>query len=141
MLIGFTLLVDGLGNVSITDTGNNAIKEWVAASNTVTTLLSLGLNQPSGVAVDGVGNVYISSSGIIELPHAFADSTAKTEPAVGGIGTLPMVLPATANITGPLTPASDSGWLTISGSTNGVVSFAVAANYTANRTANVTLLG
>ena len=31
------------GNVYIADTGNNAIKEWNAATQTVTTLVSSGL--------------------------------------------------------------------------------------------------
>ncbi len=53
-----------------------------------------------------------------------------------------MVLPATANLTGPFTPTSDSPWLTITGVTNGVVSFAFTANPSAtNRTANLTILG
>ena len=57
------MAVDGAGNVYIADTGNNAIKEWVAASNTVTTLVSSGLIFPHGVAVDGAGNVYIADTG------------------------------------------------------------------------------
>ena len=53
-----------------------------------------------------------------------------------------MVLPATANLTGPFAPVSDSDWLTITGSTNGVVSFAFTANTSGtSRTANITLLG
>ena len=52
--------VDGAGNVYIADTGNNAIKEWNAATQTVSTLVSSGLNYPHGVAVDGAGNVYIA---------------------------------------------------------------------------------
>ena len=45
-------------------------------------------------------------------------------------------------MTGPFTPASDSPWLTITGVTNGVVSFAFTANPSAtNRTANITVLG
>ena len=54
--------VDGAGNVYIADSGNNAIKEWVVASNTVITLVTNGLNQPYGVAVDGAGNVYIADT-------------------------------------------------------------------------------
>ncbi len=41
---------------------NSAVKEWVATSNTVITLVSSGLNYPSGVAVDGSGNVYIADT-------------------------------------------------------------------------------
>ena len=35
--------MDGAGNVYIADTANNAIKKWTAANNTVTTLVSSGL--------------------------------------------------------------------------------------------------
>ena len=45
------------------DTGNNAIKEWSPASGQVTVLVSTGLKSPTGVAVDGQGNVYIADSG------------------------------------------------------------------------------
>ena len=34
--------VDGAGNVYIADTGDNAIKEWNATTQTVTTLVSAG---------------------------------------------------------------------------------------------------
>ena len=59
----YGVAVDGAGNVYIADTGNNAIKKWTAASNTVTTLVSSGLSYPTGVAVDGAGNVYIADTG------------------------------------------------------------------------------
>ena len=137
--------VDGSGNVYIADTYHSAIKEWLAASKTVTTLVSFALNQLYGVAVDGSGNVYIADSGnnaIKELPRAFVDTTAKTEPASSGSDSLPVVLPATASLTGPFLPASDSPWLTITGVTNGVVSFAFTANSSAtNQTANITVMG
>ena len=55
--------VDGAGNVYIADHNNSAIKEWHAATGTVTTLVSTGLKFPTGVAVDGSGNVYISDTG------------------------------------------------------------------------------
>ena len=97
------------------------------------------------MAVDGSGNVYIADTGnnaIKELPRAFVDTTAKTEPASNGSDSLPVVLPATANLTGPFVPTSDSPWLTITGVTNGVVSFAFTANASpTNRTANITVLG
>ena len=54
------MAVDGSGNVYIADTNHNAIKEWNATTQTVTTLVSSGLNNPCGVAVDGSGNVYIA---------------------------------------------------------------------------------
>ena len=137
--------VDGSGNVYIADQANNAIKKWTAANNTVTTLVASGLNYPWGVAVDGADNVYIADNGnnaIKEQPHAFVDPTAKVETAAAGSDALPAVLPTTANLTGPFASASDSDWLTITGSTNGVVGFAFTANlFATSRTANITLLG
>ncbi len=135
--------VDGKGNVYVADFGNSTIKEWVAASNTVITLASSGLANPYGVAVDGLGDVYIADTGnntIKELPRAFVNPTAKTEPASGGSDTLPPVLPATANLTGPFAPVSDSSWLTITGVTNGVVSFAFTNNNFISRTAHIIVL-
>ena len=55
-----------MGNVYIADTGNSAMKEWVAASNSVITLVSSVPNGPGCVAVDGLGNVYFSSGDAIE---------------------------------------------------------------------------
>jgi sugar lactone lactonase YvrE len=54
--------VDANGNVFIADTANNAIKEWIKASNTIVPLVSSGLSYPEGVAVDGSGNVFIADS-------------------------------------------------------------------------------
>jgi sugar lactone lactonase YvrE len=55
--------VDGSGNAYIADTLNNAIKEWNASTQQVTTLVSSGLNQPTAVAVDGSGDVYFADQG------------------------------------------------------------------------------
>ena len=140
----FSVAVDGCGNVFIADSSNNALKEWIAASNTVNTLASSGLSDPFGVAVDRLGNIFIAdyrNNAIKELSRAFVDPTAKTEGAAAGSDALPVVLPATANLTGPFAPVSDSAWLTITGVTNGVVSFAFDNNYSTNRTAHITLLG
>ena len=136
--------MDGGGNVYIGSGGYAAVKKWIAANNTAATILSSGLIKPNGVAVDGPGNVYIADTGnnvIKELPHAFVDSTTKVEGVLAGSDTLPVVLPANANLTGPFVPTSDSPWLTITGVTNGVVSYAFSANYTTNRTSYITLLG
>jgi DNA-binding beta-propeller fold protein YncE len=136
--------VDSAGNVYIADASHNAVKKWIMASNTVTTLASSGLSSPYGVAVDGSGNVFIADSGnnaIKELPRAFVDPTAKTVTSAAGSDALPVVLPSIANLTGPFAPLSDSAWLTITGVTNGVVSFSFPANYSTNRTAHITLLG
>ena len=140
--------VDSAGNVYIADTYNNAIKEWFAAGNSVITLVASNsitpLNRPFGVAVDVAGNVCIVDSvnnAIKELPHAFVDPTPKLEMAAAGSDTLPVVLSSIANLTEPYAPVNDSAWLTITGVTNGVVSFAFTTNYSTNRTAHITLLG
>ncbi len=139
----YDVAVDGAGNVYIADTSDSAIRKWTAANNTLTALVTSGLSYPNGVTADGAGNVYIADSAnqaIKELPHAFVDPTPKLESLAAASDVLPVVLPATANLTGPFTPASDSSWLTISNVNNGVVSFGFTAT-TTNRTAHITLLG
>ncbi|HEY1663300.1 MAG TPA: BACON domain-containing carbohydrate-binding protein [Verrucomicrobiae bacterium] len=139
------IAVDGSGNVYTMESGGRTTKEWNAASHMVSTLVSSGLNNPLGVAVDGSGNVYIadtSDNAVKEFPRAFVDASPKSEPAAAGTDVLPVVLPAGENLAGPFAPVSDQSWLTITGVTNGVVSYAFAANTTINsRTANLTLLG
>ena len=54
--------MDGSGNIYIADRGNNAIKEWHASTQTATTLVSSGLNNPYGLAVDSSGNIYIADT-------------------------------------------------------------------------------
>jgi DNA-binding beta-propeller fold protein YncE len=134
--------VDGAGNVYIADFGNNAIEEWTAANHIVTTLVSSGLNNPYGVAVDGARNVYIADtydSAIKELPYVFVDPTPKLEGLEEGADSLPVVLPITANLLPPFAPASDQSWLTITGITNGVVSFSFTADTGPARTAHINL--
>ena len=136
------MAVDGSGNVYIASGGNNTIKKWIAASNAVTTTAS-GLSYPRAVAVDLAYNVYIADTGnntIKELPHAFVDITPKIEMAAAGNDALPIVLPASINLSGPFLPVSDASWLVVTGVTNGVVSFAFTASNT-NRTGHITLVG
>ncbi len=93
---------------------------------------------------DGAGNIYFDdyyNPALYELPCAFVDSTAKTEPSATGSDVLPPVLPSTENLLPPFAPASDQAWLTIGGVTNGVVSFSFTANTGSARTAHITLLG
>jgi DNA-binding beta-propeller fold protein YncE len=58
----YGVALDSSGNLYIADTGNNAIREWIASTQQMTTLVSAGLNAPHGVAVDGQGNVYIADA-------------------------------------------------------------------------------
>jgi len=146
----YGVAVDGGGNVFIAGGAENVVKKWSAASSTVSTQAWTGLSYPQAVAVDSAGNLYLADSffdssftnAIKELPHAFVDPRTRVENGLAGSDALPGVLPATANLTGPFVPASDSEWLTITGVTNGVVSFAFTANTTgASRPAHITLLG
>lgn len=140
-----SVALDGAGNIYIADTYNNAIKEWTAANSNTYTLVSSGINQPFGVAVDGVGNVYIAdtyNNAIKELPYAFVDPTPRLESAQAGTDSLPVVLPATANLLAPFLPTTDQSWLAISGITNGVISFSFTGNASlSSRAANILLLG
>ena len=59
----YGVAVNASGNVYFADSGNNAIKEWIAATQSASTLVSAGLSGPRGVAVDAAGNVYFADSG------------------------------------------------------------------------------
>ena len=56
--------MDGSGNVFVADSGNNAVKEILAAGGytTVNTLGSGFSLAPTGVAVDGSGNVFVADT-------------------------------------------------------------------------------
>ena len=69
-----SVAIDGSGNVYVADRGNNRIRK-ISPNGTVATLAGSGkpefadglgkeasFNQPSGIAVDGIGNVYVADS-------------------------------------------------------------------------------
>ena len=133
--------LDGTGNVYIADTYNNAIKEWNASTQQVTTLVSSGLNTPNSIAVDAARNIYILQfSAITELPHAFVNTAAKTEPCTTGADVI-AVLPATQSLTGVYAPTGGSPWMTVGAATGGVALSLTANTTGAPRSANVTVLG
>ena len=141
----YGVAVDGGGNVYVADTlsPNGAVVEWVAASNLVVTLAT-GVGLPTAVAVDGTGNVYVADGGgtIQELPVAWVDVSPVALGAAAGAGVLPAVVPAGENLRAPFTPQTGQPWLTVTGSTNGVVAYAHAVNSAATaRMANFTVLG
>ena len=140
-----SVAVDASGNVYFPDHANRAINMWNVAGQNLISLVTAGLTSPAGVAVDSQRNLFVSddATGMIhELPHAFVDVTPRTVPALAGTDALPGVLPQSANLKGPFAPTSDQPWLTISGVTNGVVSFSFTANDSAVvRVAHINLLG
>lgn len=134
--------VDGNGDVYVADTFHFALKKRAAADGSVTQLLGAG-TEVAGVTLDGNRNIYytLSNNGsVIEWPYSFVVPAPITEPVTAGTDSLPPVLPTTENLTGPFTPVSDQPWLTITGVTNGVVSFAFTST-TAGRQAHITLMG
>jgi sugar lactone lactonase YvrE len=78
--------VDGAGNVYIAETFSNAIEEWHASTQTVSTLVSSGLYRPDGLAVDGAGNVFIADYGhnAIEEWHASTQTVSTLVAGVSG---------------------------------------------------------
>ena len=70
------LATDTYGNVFVADTGNNAVKEILAAGGFVTIIpIGSGFNQPQGVAVDAIGNVFVADTGnnaVKEIPAGSA---------------------------------------------------------------------
>ena len=57
----YGIAVDRLGNIFLCDSNNQDIVEVSAATGTQTTVINSGLNAPTGVAVDGADNVYITN--------------------------------------------------------------------------------
>ncbi len=137
--------VDGTGNVYIADTYDSAIKVWTSANINLITLVSANLSYPHGVALDRAGNVYAADtldSAVKERTYAFVDPTTRSENGAAGNDALPAVLPTAENLLAPFNPTTDQSWLSISGVSNGVVSFSFTANNTgAGRTAHISLLG
>jgi len=83
------LATDGSGNIYVADTGNNTIRK-VTPLGAVTTLAGLNqgdqdgvgsgaeFNQPTALAVDGSGTVYVVDSGNNALRKVAADGTTTT---------------------------------------------------------------
>ena len=146
------IVVDGSGNVYLFDLGNNQIEKWTAASGTLSLLKTIyGGGISEGIAVDGGGNIFTvnyeaftnSSTEIVEAARTFVDPRDKAESSAAGSDTLPVILPATANLSGPFASTSAQPWLRIDGATNGVIHFSydAFAGPGANRTGYLDILG
>jgi hypothetical protein len=111
----------------------------------LTTVVSQGLSYPYGVAVDSTGKLYISDNiaqTIDLVATAFVNSAPRTEGPAAGSDALPPMLGDTTHVPAYITPTSDQSWLTITGVTNGVLSYSFTANSNAApRMANISLLG
>lgn len=140
-----TLALDGHGNLYSGDFQSHAVKKWSPTNGAASVIFPSISALPIGVAVDAADNVYFCDSygGVLmELPRAFVDVTTRYEPLQGGMDSLSPVVPATARLTVKLLPTSDQSWLTVTGVTNGVVSFSCATNLTVpSRTGHIKVLG
>jgi hypothetical protein len=78
----YGVAVDGHGNVFISDTYNNAVKEVVAAGGyTTVKILGSEFSFPTGLAVDGSGNLFLAdtdNNAVEELVAAGGYTTIKT---------------------------------------------------------------
>lgn len=94
-----SLAVDGTGNLYVADSGNQRIRRIDAATRIVTTVagsgsvgfdgdggpaLSASLDSPSGVALDGEGNLYISDTGNNRIRRV--DATSGVISTIAGAG-------------------------------------------------------
>ena len=82
------MAVDGIGNVFVADSSDNAVKEIVAAGG-YTTVNTLGeangnFNYPTGVAVDGNGNVFVADSENSAVKEIVAAGGYTTVQTLGG---------------------------------------------------------
>ena len=56
------IAVDAIGNVYVSDEGNNLVKKYPVGSK-IPIVIGSGFNKPKGIAVDAAGNVYVADYG------------------------------------------------------------------------------
>ena len=79
-----SVAVDAGGNVFVADTGNNAVKEILAAGGYTTVItLGSGFYHPYGVAVDAFGNVFVADSDNSEVKEILAAGGYTTTVTLG----------------------------------------------------------
>ena len=101
-------------------------------------IASTGFINPSGIAVDSNGTIYVSDSSntIKRFTQAFVNTTSISEPVSAGTDQLLPIYP----LTSLLNAVSDQPWLTITSQKNGIVSFGFTST-TSTRIAHITVLG
>ncbi len=85
---GYGSAVDGAGNVYVVDHANNAVLELAAGTYSQSTVVS-GLSGPTGVALDGAGDLYISSgSSVVMVPNenGTLNATDQSTVNISGLG-------------------------------------------------------
>ncbi len=118
--------MDASGNVFVADTGNNAVKEILAAGGyaTVKTLGS-GFLKPTGVSLDGNGDVFVADMGNSAVKEILPAGGYRTVNTLGG------------GVSQPYGVALDTNWnVYVTDTGNGVVKELMAPAYT-----SVTILG
>ncbi len=115
---------------------NYYLAEWSPSAGKLTQLSATG--EFAQIYGDGVGDIYAETPqrDIQVFTPVFVDTAVVNEPGHAGSDQLPPVLPNTAQYTA----VSDSTWLTVTGQSDGVVSFSFTAT-TAARTGHITILG
>jgi hypothetical protein len=143
--------VDGSGNVYFTGLETKYYVEVViyilsAIDGSITCIGGSGVTKEfsySSISVDSSSNIYagIATYSLIQYSRIVApNANPRPEPPAAGVDSLPPILPLSINYWTNY-PISDQPWLTITGFTNGVISFAFTANTSGtNRTGNITLL-
>ncbi len=90
------MAVDGAGNVFVADTGNNMVKEIVAANGVIPAsptinILGSGFSAPTGVAVDQNGNIIVNDAGNGAVKQILAAGGYTTVNTLGGSFTYPVL--------------------------------------------------
>ena len=138
--------VDSAGNIYISDSGNNRIRKVAAATGIITTVAGNGtpgfsgdneaatsasINTPHGVAVDSVGNLYISDSGNKRIRKVIYPNPLLVSATVtGGNGTVSCTSPVNYNGSSTCVISPDNGYQLATFTDNGVDKIDYALNNT-----------